>query len=420
VRVLILVDCYLPSHKSGAKLIHDLGVELSRQGCRVTILTAAPGLARDLVVTDEDALRIARVKTPKIKGAWKPLRAFHEARLSSIVWGKAGNFLADNPADLIIFYSPTIFWGGLVRRLKALWEVPAYLILRDIFPEWAADVGLLGRGLIYRYFRRQAIRQYDSADIIGVQSPGDLPYFENSFERNFPRRSYRLEVLHNWSALREQNLPRTEYRARLGLQGKVVFFFGGNLGAAQDMDNIVRLASSLKDHDEIRFLLVGEGDEAPRLRKMISERELRNILLLPAMEQREYLAMVSEFDVGLITLDRRLTHHNIPGRLLAYLYWGIPVLASINPGNDLFELIGNSFAGFCLENGEDEKLRVAALVLAGDADLRSRMGKNARVLLERTFSAEKAARQILQSFVPAARPEGFASAEPVRHVTHAK
>jgi glycosyltransferase involved in cell wall biosynthesis len=420
VRVLILVDCYFPSHKSGAKLIHDLGVELSRQGCRVTILTAAPGLARNLVVSDEDALRVARVKTPKIKGAWKPIRAFHEARLSSVVWRKAGQFLADNPADLILFYSPTIFWGGLVSRLKTLWQVPAYLILRDIFPEWAADVGLLGRGLTYRYFHRQAIRQYDAADVIGVQSPGDLPYFENRFERVFPHRPNRLEVLHNWSAVREQNLARTEYRVRLGLQGKVVFFYGGNLGAAQDVGNILGLASSLKDHDEIRFLLVGEGDEVPRLRKMISRRDLRNILLLPAMEQHEYLAMVSEFDVGLITLDRRLIHHNIPGRLLAYLYWGIPVLASINPGNDLFQLIGNSFAGFCLENGEDEKLRVAALVLAGDADLRARMGKNARALLERTFSAERAARQILQNFVPMAQPEDRAGMAPVRHVTHVK
>ena len=44
------------------------------------------------------------------------------------------------------------------------------------------------------------------------------------------------------------------------------------------------------------------------------------------MSQGEYLSMVSEFDVGLISLDARLTSHNIPGKLLSYLYWGVPVL----------------------------------------------------------------------------------------------
>ena len=144
MRVLILVDCYLPGQKSGAKQIHDLGVEFARQGCSVTVLTAAHDLPCNLQISEEDGLRVARVKTPKIKGAARPLRAVHEARLSTIVWRRAGQFLAENTADLIVFYSPTIFWGALVRRLKSLWRVPAYLILRDIFPEWAADVGRSG------------------------------------------------------------------------------------------------------------------------------------------------------------------------------------------------------------------------------------------------------------------------------------
>ena len=108
--------------------------------------------------------------------------------------------------------------------------------------------------------------------------------------------------------------------------------------------------------------------------------------------------MVSEFDVGLVTLDRRLTTHNIPGKILGYLYWGLPVLASLNPGNDLFDLLGKSQAGFCFLNGEDEKLNVAALRLAKDARLRAQMGQKGRVLLRETFSVETAAQEILQHF----------------------
>ena len=392
MRVLILIDCYMPSPKSGAKQIHDLGVEFHQQGHDVTILTVTHEIVGSFEVSVESGLRVARVRTRRIKGASKSIRGFHEACLSYLVWKTAGKFLTANPADLIIFYSPTIFWGNLVRWLKSLWHVPSYLILRDIFPDWAMDVGLLKRGLIYRYFHRKAIRQYDNSDVIAVQSPGDLKHFENKR----PRIPYNLKILYNWTALQEPELPKTQYRVQFGLQHKVVFFYGGNLGVAQDVDNILRLASGVIVHPEIHFLLVGEGSAVSHLRNAIAEKGLHNIRLAPPVEQREYLSMVSEFDVGLISLDRRLNNHNIPGKLLGYLYWGIPVLASVNPGSDLFELIRNNHAGFCIINGDDESLRGAALELAANAQLRARMGRNARSLLETTFSVHSAVGQILR------------------------
>jgi len=394
MKILLIVDCYLPAPKSSAKQMHDLGVEFRRRGHEVTVLTTTHEIERNFDISTEEGLVVARVKTRQIKGAAKPLRAFNEVRLSTVVWRRARKFLLNNPADLIVFYSPAIFWGSLVWRLKSMWQCPAYLILRDIFPKWTVDTNVLRPGLIHRYLRWKEIQQYVSADVIAVQSPGDLEYFA----QNFTDRPDRLDVLYNWTALDEPHLPRTAYRIRLGLDNKVVFFYGGNLGIAQDLDNIVRLASSLAGYPEIHFLLVGEGSEAGRLRKAIREKGLANIQVLPPTEQLDYLSMVSEFDVGLVTLDRRLTTHNIPGKILGYLYWGLPVLASLNPGNDLFDLLGKSQAGFCFLNGEDEKLNVAALRLAKDARLRAQMGQKGRVLLRETFSVETAAQEILQHF----------------------
>jgi len=392
MRILILVDCYLPSLKSGAKLIHDLGVEFRRQGHEVTVLTPSDTVCQSLQVTVENGLRIARVKTGKIKGTGRVRRAIQEVRLSATLWGRAKHFMLANRADLIVFYSPTIFFGALVRRLKSLWRCPAYLILRDIFPQWAVDTGILRKGLVWRFFRIKEIKQYDVADVIAVQSQANLKYFA----RNFPRKQYRLEVLYNWTALHEPDLPHTNYRVQLGLQNKVVFFYGGNLGLAQDVDNILRLAACLVQYNHIYFLLVGDGSELPRLKKSIEAMGLRNIQILPAVDQREYLPMLSEFDVGLLSLDRRLKTHNVPGKILGYMYWGMPILASINPGNDVFEILHNNEAGFCFVNGDDESLSAAALRLANDAELRAKLGKNSRQLLERTFSVQAAAQQIMQ------------------------
>lgn len=398
MRISILVDCYLPSLKCGAKLIHDLGVEFQRQGHDVTILTPSDTISTALQVTVEDGLRIARVKTRKIKGTAKVFRAFREVSLSTLLWRRAQQFLLANQADLIIFYSPTIFFGPLVRRLKSCWHCPAFLILRDIFPQWVVDAGILRKGFVWRYFRKREIEQYEVADLIAVQSSGNLDYFA----QNFPKRNYRLEVLHNWASLDEQDLPLKGYRERLGLQDKVVFFYGGNLGVAQDLDNIIRLAVRLTSHNQIHFLLVGEGSEFSRLQKVISEKNVCNMQIFPAVLHQEYISMLSEADVGLVSLDRRLKTHNVPGKLLGYMYCGKPVLASINPGNDLFEILEEHQAGLCLTNGDDDNLCSAVLKLAGDPELRARMGDNARRLLERLFSAEAAVRQILKHFQPQA------------------
>jgi len=98
--------------------------------------------------------------------------------------------------------------------------------------------------------------------------------------------------------------------------------------------------------------------------------------------------------VGLLSLDQRLKTHNVPGKLLGYMYWGKPTLASINLGNDLLEILNNQQAGICLLNGDDESLVKAALRLADDPELRGKMGKNARSLLERLFSVEVAVAQV--------------------------
>jgi O26-antigen biosynthesis N-acetyl-L-fucosamine transferase len=394
MRILILVIYYVPHIESGASLMHDLGVEFRRQGHEVTVLTPSDTISETFELRIEDGLRVARVKTGRIKGTAKLFRAFREARLSAALWRGARHFLLANQNDLIVFYSPTIFFGALVRRLKAQWGCPAYLILRDIFPQWALDAGILRKGLAWRYFRKKEIEQYGVADLIGVQSPANLEYFA----QNFAERPYRLHVLYNWASLDRRDLPSNGYRERLGLQGKVVFLYGGNVGVAQDLDNIIRLAVRLTRHDQIHFLLVGDGSEVFRLKRVIAEENLLNIQVLPPVPEQEYMSMVSEADVGLISLDQRLKTHNLPGKLLGYMHCGKPVLASVNPGNDLFDLLEKHQAGFCVANGNDDNLFAAALKLANDPELRTRMGKNSRALLERLFSVEEAAQKVISHF----------------------
>jgi glycosyltransferase involved in cell wall biosynthesis len=192
-------------------------------------------------------------------------------------------------------------------------------------------------------------------------------------------------------------VPATNFREQWGLQDQVVFFYGGNIGVAQDMDNVVRLADSLRGEPDVHFLLVGDGSEVARLRANAAERGLTNISLRPAVGQREYLGMLSEFDVGLMTLDRHLKTQNFPGKMLGYMYYAKPILASINPGNDLRDVVEQADCGLVCENGDDAGLHERALRLARDAMLRQRIGRNGRRLLEDKFAVPRTVEQILSA-----------------------
>jgi len=392
MQILLLVVYYLPSPIASAKLIHDLAREFRSMGHEVLVAAPDGSILRDCEISEESGIKVLRVRAGEIKSASRWLRAWREARLSSIMYRKGKSFFLEHSCDLIVYYSPTIFFGGLASRLKRLYRCSSYLILRDIFPQWAVDAGVLRRGsLAYRFLKCKEKQNYDAATVIGVQSPANLKYFS---ERRLDRR-YRLEVLYNWAAATGTMTAGSVWRGRLGLADKVVFFYGGNIGVAQDIDNILRLAERLHNEPRSHFLLVGDGTEVPRIRALIGQKKLSNVTIHPPVDQEAYLDMLDEFDVGLISLDRGLKTQNFPGKMLSYMDRGKPILASLNPGNDLGDLLERHEAGLVSMNGDDDRLEAQARRLLADGELRARLGRNARSLLEERFSVKSAARQIL-------------------------
>jgi len=402
-----VIDDYLPnSQKSGAQMVHDLACHLISTGHEVSL--AAPAHWVDKVSLDElDGVRIYWFRSGKTKNVTKIKRALNETLLSLRAYLALRAILRRDPHELILYYSPSIFWGPLISYLKRIWRCPAYLILRDIFPQWAVDAGLLSKySPVYWYFKLFEMLSYKAADRIGVLTPRNKKYFDN---RLINMRD-KTEVLYNWAPTKRVAQPLNEssygcgcatrggaWREKLGLQGKVVFFFGGNTGHAQDMMNVVRLAESLKHRKDAHFLLVGEGDEVDLVKREIMARELCNMTQHPGVPPSEYFRIIDEVDVGVFSLHRQHRTHNIPGKLLGYMQYGIPILGSVNPGNDVKEIIERYDAGLISFNGDDDAFMKNAIRLLEDPKARERMGKNGVRLLSEVFSVEKAADQVIRT-----------------------
>ena len=392
MRILLLVQNYYPMIQSCAHLMHHLAVEMVERGHEVILATPLPSLSEPRTLTSEGGITILRVRSLPFRGVPLPLRALAEWRLSGTLWRGGKDFFRQHRCELVISYSPPIFFGALVRRLKRLWRCPHYLILRDIFPQWSIDAGLISPGgAIHRFFEHYELELYDSAEIIGVETEANLEHFRN---RGLLEKSS-FEVLYNWTALEDQDVADTRYRSDLDLGERVIFVYGGNFGVAQDAMVLVRLAAAMRDEPDAFFLLAGDGSERTHLERAIADRDLQNIRLLPPVDRRTYLGMVAEADVGLVTLRRELGIQNVPSKVLDYMYLRKPILGAINPGNIMREIVEESRAGLISWNGDGRGLEEHTRKLTADAALRRELGSNARHLLESRFSSSRAAEQIL-------------------------
>ncbi|WP_244875272.1 glycosyltransferase family 4 protein [Vibrio litoralis] len=372
-------------------MFHELACEFTAQGHSVTVITPDIAQSNTLIKESLDNVSIWRFKSGEIKDVGKVKRAINETLLSFHAWRAISKEVTQESFDAVVYYSPSIFFGPLVKKIKQRCKCSAYLVLRDLFPQWAIDAGMIRSGsMIEKYFRYFEHISYKQADMIGLMSERNVEVFK---AKNV---QYPLQVLRNWASLvPHSSKNRKSYREDLNLQGKVIYFYGGNIGHAQDMTNLMRLAKNMQSYENAHFLFVGQGDEVELINQLSQEWQLSNFSYLSSVDQDEFKQLLSEVDVGLFSLASHHTAHNFPGKLLGYMVESLPILGSVNQGNDLMPLVNESNAGFIHVNGDDAALLASAVALCADSKRREEVGKSAYKLLSAEFSVQAAVTTIL-------------------------
>jgi glycosyltransferase involved in cell wall biosynthesis len=391
MRIALIADTFFPLRTSGAIQLYDLAKEFVRQGHDLTVIVAAPELDQAWRCETLDGISVLRLKTLKTHGAGHLRRAIGEFLMPfAMIWNLRRSPLAKQQWDGIVWYSPTIFLGPIVAYLKRKSHCRSYLIIRDIFPEWALDMGIIGPGLIYKFFKAVANYQYAVADVIGIQSPGNAVYFQN-WKKQYPERS--LEILHNWLTDRTQSTCSIQI-GETKLRDRKIFVYAGNMGLAQGVDVLINLAKAMQYDTSIGFVFVGRGTETERMRSAMQHERLDNTLLFDEIKPDEIPALYAQCHAGMVALDHRHKTHNIPGKFISYMVAGLPVLANVNPGNDLVALIETEGVGRVSTTNQVDDIRVCAQDLISNPVYTSSSREKCRALAARLFSPTKAVQQL--------------------------
>lgn len=391
MRIALIADTFPPLRTSGAVQLRDLSREFARQGHALTVFLPSPDQQQPWLLEEIDGVQVLRLKAPRTKDIGYVRRTAGELAMPYAMLRQLRKCpLASERWDGVVWYAPSIFHGPLANALKQASACKGYLIIRDIFPEWAVDMGLMGRGLPYRFFDAVAQYQYSVADVIGVQTPGNRGYFERWQQQS----GGQLEVLQNW--LDKPAQARCPIRvSETSLAGRKVLVYAGNMGVAQGMDILLDLAERLRTRPDVGFLFVGRGSDAARLKAAAQERQLDNTVFYDEIHPDEIPDLYAQCSAGIVALDPRHKSHNIPGKFLTYMQSGLPVLANINAGNDLAQMIRDEQVGqVCESHQVDELVQLADRLLA-QIDSESDLPVRCRSLFEREFAVEKAVRQIV-------------------------
>ena len=368
---------------------------MSNQKNQVHIVFLPPQKKKKMEIRSNAFYSILSISIPDLRKSSLVKRAITELSLSLLLifrfrqtsWSKI-------KFDGVIWYSPSIFFGLFAWYIKYKNNCKGYLILRDIFPDWAVDVGLLKKNLIYYLFKFFEIFQYKVANVIGIQTPGNEKYFQSNAKLH-----NKVEVLCNWLLPISESLPEIDIKLQDSiLFDRKIFVYAGNIGKAQNVKSIIDIAENLSESSEYGFLIVGRGTEKAKLQSLVESKKLHNVLFLDEIGSKYIPSLYEQCFCGIVSLNVSHQSHNIPGKFVSYMHNSLPVFAMLNPGNDLADIIETKNVGRATFKTKGDELKNELLEFSKELIINEQeIRRSCKLLAQEMFSANSAASQIIKA-----------------------
>lgn len=303
-------------------------------------------------------------------------------------------YWGDVKFDLVLYATPPITFNKVIERIKKRCECRSYLMLKDIFPQNAVDLGMMKKGsLLHKMFRKKEERLYKISDRIGCMSPANCEYVIRHNPSVDPSK-----VEHCPNAVMPIDIPELSEKDRVALLSKLnipvdktLFVYGGNLGKPQGIDFLLKVTEANEHNGNSHIIIVGSGTEYPKISLWFNKLKPSNSTLLSALPKKEYDQLIRACHVGLIFLDPRFTIPNFPSRLLSYLENSMPVLLATDVNTDMGHIAEREGFGFWSQSGDLVSFMANINKLADDNELIKSMGDKGKQYLLENYTVDKVA-----------------------------
>lgn len=398
MHILLIHQAFASPDEPGGTRHYELARHCVEQGHRFTIVAStvsylsghvvAPGRA---LITEQDlnGVRVLRAYTYPLlhrSYVWRVVSFFIFMVTSALAALRAG------PVDLVMGTSPPIFQAVSAWLVAALRRSSFLLEIRDLWPEFAIDIGVLSHPLLIALSRWLERFLYNRATHLLVNSPAYQDYLVG---KGIP--ISKISLIPNGVDLHmfDPSACGKGLRQRWGLDGKFIVTYAGALGLANDIPTILRAADRLRGQPLVHFLLVGDGKERPSLEALARQLDLPNVTFAGSLPKSEMPAVLAASDACVATLkDIPMFRTTYPNKVFDYMAAGRPTILAID--GVIRQVIEAAGGGVFVPPGDDAALADAALALSRDRQSAQKMGRAARAYVSEHFDRRQQARQFVE------------------------
>lgn len=364
----------------------------------VSLVPAAPGGREE--ITQSSGGTIIRLKTGQVTGNTNFIKkGINTVMLGGIYKRAVKEYCKNTRFDLILYSTPPITLYKAIKYAKKITGAKTYLLLKDIFPQNAVDLGILKttgiKGFIYRHFKKTERKYYLISDRIGCMSRRNVEYLLEHNPYLLPEKVTVCPNAMDTTRIDASEKDVAALRKEFSLpENARVFVYGGNLGKPQNVPFIVDCLKANAGKSDRFFVICGRGGAYDVLKEYFDSDKPDNMTLINGLPSAQYDRLVSACDVGLIFLDHRFTIPNYPSRLLSYMKQGLPVIACTDESTDVGDDVAVGGFGWKCQSNDPAEF-TAAVDCACKEDLSDKKKRSIEYLREH-FSASDAANRIME------------------------
>jgi glycosyltransferase involved in cell wall biosynthesis len=294
--------------------------------------------------------------------------------------------------DYVLVESPPLFLGATAYALSRLRRIPFILIVSDLWPASAAELGIVSNRLLLRAATRLEQALYEHAHrVLGVTN-GIVQHIAsrvpNPNKVVFAPNGVDVNLFHRLRG-------RIDYRPTAS-----VFLFAGTHGYAQGLDVILSAAELLRAHTDIEFWMVGDGPEKTRLMEVAAIRDLRNVKFLQMRSINEMPELFCTARASIVPLRKVKLFDGVrPSKIFPSMACETPVIFC--GGGETARLINDAGCGMVVPPEDPDALADAVRHLAGDPQAAREMGRRGRAAAVEHYSWPTVVGDMLQKVLSA-------------------
>jgi len=281
--------------------------------------------------------------------------------------GKTFDIVFVNQLSPVMMAEPAIVY-------KKKYKVPVVMYCLDLWPESLCAGGIKRNSVLYKYYHGISKRIYNKMDKIFVTSRMFSEYMRKHFKLNEQKISYLPQFVENvFEPLPFKHTDTYD------------FMFAGNIGKIQSVETIIKSAKILKDHNEIRFHIVGGGSDLERVKRL--SKGLNNVRFYGRQPVERMPDFYSKADAMLITLKADpFISMTLPGKVQSYMAVGKPVIGAVD--GEAARVLKEAMCGYC-GKAESEKELAGNILQFIKCEEKQAFGENARKYFEKNFGKKK-------------------------------